>query len=153
MTMETTRRPRILVPVDGSPEAAQAVPYAERLLAPGGEIVVACVVPGEARDPGPGRDDPSLHDLVATHEFAARDAVVEAAGLVRDAGQDVRTEIVFGDPAEQIVRLAEAEQVELIVMTTQGRGAAGRTIFGSVSRKLVRRSPTAVLVVRGGAEA
>lgn len=53
-----------------------------------------------------------------------------------------------GDPAESIVAAAEAENVDLVVVGTHGRGAIGRMILGSVSEYVVRKAPCPVFVVR-----
>jgi nucleotide-binding universal stress UspA family protein len=149
--VETAPQSKKLVPVDGSPEAARAAPYAARLLEPQGELIIVCVVPNEVRDPHRGHDSPTLSDrFQVTYLNAAREAIADAAGQVRDALQKVRTEVVYGDPAEQITRLAEEEQVDLIVMTTQGRGAAGRALFGSVADRVARAGTRPTLLLRAG---
>jgi nucleotide-binding universal stress UspA family protein len=50
-----------------------------------------------------------------------------------------------GDPADQILRFAEAEKPDLIVLATKGR--KGRFAVGSVAERLVRHSPVPVLTV------
>jgi nucleotide-binding universal stress UspA family protein len=57
--------------------------------------------------------------------------------LVRDAS-----------PAESIIDAATAEVVDLIVMSTHGRGGLARWTFGSVADKVARHSPCPVLLVR-----
>ena len=115
----------VLVPLDGSPDAEQALPYAEALAGPGCQLILLEV--GE--DP----DD----------EFTL---------LERHAGSCAQLETASGDPAEQILRVVRDLGVGLIVMTTQGRGALGRWAFGSVADAVTRKSPVPVLVVRPGEE-
>jgi hypothetical protein len=55
-----------------------------------------------------------------------------------------------GDPAEEIVALAEGLDADLVVVGSRGSGLVGRLITGSVSEAVVRRAPCPVLVVRGG---
>jgi nucleotide-binding universal stress UspA family protein len=111
----------ILVPLDGSNLAEQALPYAEKLVEPGCQLVLLEV--GEVGD----------------DEFSA---------LERHAGSDVRLESAVGDPAEQILQVARDLGVGMIVMTTHGRGAVGRWAFGSVADEVTRTSPVPVFVVR-----
>jgi nucleotide-binding universal stress UspA family protein len=115
----------VLVPLDGSLEAEQALPYAEALAGPGCQLILLEV--------GEDSDD----------EFALQE---------RHGDSCARLETVSGDPAEQILRVARDLGVGLIVMTTQGRGALGRLAFGSVADAVTRKSPVPVLVVRPGDE-
>jgi nucleotide-binding universal stress UspA family protein len=113
----------VLVPLDGSSEAEQALPYAEALAAPGCQLILLEV--GE--DP----DD----------EFAL---------LERHAASCAHLETASGDPAEQILRVVRDLGVGMIVMTTHGRGALDRLAFGSVADAVTRHSPVPVMVVRPG---
>ena len=56
--------------------------------------------------------------------------------------------LLIGDPAGEIVRLAELEHVDLIVMGTHGRTGLSRLILGSVAEAVVRRAACAVYTVR-----
>jgi universal stress protein A len=53
-----------------------------------------------------------------------------------------------GSPAAEIVRYAEDEDIDLIVMGTHGRGFMGHMMMGSVAEKVVRTGPCPVLTVR-----
>jgi nucleotide-binding universal stress UspA family protein len=128
--MPTAIALRILVPLDDSPEARVALPYAAALATPGTEIVLLTVVP------------------TATDADAARAGLETAAQHLRVAGQTVRTEVATGDPARRIVDMAADLGAELIVMASHGRGALGRLIYGSVADQVGRESPVPVMVVR-----
>jgi nucleotide-binding universal stress UspA family protein len=56
--------------------------------------------------------------------------------------------LLVGDPASEIVRLAEALNVDLIVMGTHGRTGLSRLLMGSVAEAVVRRAPCAVYTVK-----
>ncbi len=56
--------------------------------------------------------------------------------------------IVPGLPAEQIVRVAEKEKVELIVLGTQGHSGLKRLMIGSVTDRVLRACQCPVLAVR-----
>lgn len=64
-------------------------------------------------------------------------------------GVVVRTKILEGQPADEIVREAETERVDIIVTATHGWTGWRRFIFGSVAEKVVRSSPCPVLTVPG----
>ncbi len=55
--------------------------------------------------------------------------------------------LLAGKPAREILRLAEDQQADLIVMGTQGRGAVDRMLFGSVTQQVVRQAACPVLTV------
>src|SRR5262249_25496355 len=55
--------------------------------------------------------------------------------------------IAAGDPAEQILSVAQREDAELIVMASHGRGALGRFVSGSVADRVVRLSPVPVMII------
>ena len=51
-------------------------------------------------------------------------------------------------PAEEIVKYAQAEHMDLIVMGTHGRPGFSHLLMGSVAEKVVRTAPCPVLTVR-----
>jgi len=56
--------------------------------------------------------------------------------------------LVAGNPFIEIIRYAKANNVDLIVMGTHGRGPIAHMLLGSVAEKVVRKSPCPVLTVR-----
>jgi universal stress protein A len=57
-------------------------------------------------------------------------------------------QVTVGDPAEEIVAMADALDVDLIVMSTHGRTGLSHLLLGSVAEKVVRHAPCPVLTVR-----
>jgi nucleotide-binding universal stress UspA family protein len=141
---------RIVIPLDGSPEAEEAIPCALALLPDGGEVTLLRVVP---------EIDPLLTELLGTlaaapggtddPELAAARADLDAV-LPRypEARVHWTMEAVRGDPAETVVRCAQSLGADLIVMTTHGRDAVGRAVFGSVADRVARAAAVPVLLVR-----
>jgi nucleotide-binding universal stress UspA family protein len=64
--------------------------------------------------------------------------------------EDLVDDIVVekGNPVEVILAVAKEKNCDLIVMGTHGRGALADVVMGSTARRVIRRSPTPVLVVR-----
>ena len=56
--------------------------------------------------------------------------------------------VVAGDAADEVLRVADEVNADLIVMGTHGRGGLDRVICGSVAERVLRRSGRPVLVVR-----
>lgn len=55
--------------------------------------------------------------------------------------------VVSGDPATEILKTIESEDIDLVIMGTHGRKGLEHTIFGSVAENVVKRSAVPVLVV------
>jgi nucleotide-binding universal stress UspA family protein len=60
--------------------------------------------------------------------------------------------LTMGDPAGEVVRIAEDEGAEMIIIGTHGRTGMTRLLMGSVAEAIVRRAPCPVLVYREVAE-
>jgi len=60
---------------------------------------------------------------------------------------NINTQIVNGDPGQQLVEIAKAWDADLIVVGSHGRGFWGR-LLGSVSDGVTHHSPCSVLVVK-----
>lgn len=53
-----------------------------------------------------------------------------------------------GIPYDEILKKAEAESVDLIVLGTHGRTGLDHVLFGSTAEKVVRKSPVPVMTIR-----
>jgi hypothetical protein len=71
----------------------------------------------------------------------------QPAGAV---GVKVRGELTMGKPADEIVRFAEDNGIDLIMMGTHGRSGVNRWAMGSVAYKVVRGVKIPVWLVRQG---
>ena len=68
-------------------------------------------------------------------------------------GLSCRPLVEVGAAADEIVRLAEAENVDLLVIATHGRTGWRRLAFGSVAEKVIRTATRPVLVVQSPGQA
>lgn len=75
---------------------------------------------------------------------ALRDVLAKQGG----PGMRARPLIVWGDPAREIVRLADSEGVDLVAIATHGRSGWQGHLFGSVAEKVVRLARCSVLTIR-----
>lgn len=137
----------ILVPLDGSPLAKGALPYALALAsAVDAPLTLISVVPPMQMFP----DYYVPYDAAteAAQLAAAGDALDTLARSLRVHGPRVKTAVAVGDAADQICRYAEENAVDAIVMATHGRGGAFHWAFGSVARKVLTAATVPTLVVR-----
>lgn len=135
----------ILVPVDGSDIAEQAIAYAAQFDVD--RIVLLRVEPGDPPD-----EQAPADDRYATWQREQVEKVTQYLDELRSAHASaagtVETRIRYGNPAEEII--TEAATHDLIVMSSHGKGAAGRLVFGSVADRVMRYGATPTLLVRAG---
>ena len=79
---------------------------------------------------------------------AGRRLVEQSVRKLIKAGFTAEPLCQLGKPAEEIMKVASKHHADLIVMGAKGLGAIARFLLGSVSTKIVQRSPCSVLLVR-----
>ena len=137
----------ILVPVDFSEDAEQALSYALEIAGKlGARLTLVHVIQAPvATARGMGV---SLTAYFQQVELEASATMNDRARRAQEAGIACDIVILQGAPFQQIVDLASARQVDLIVMGTQGRTGLQRFVLGSVAERVVRLAPCPVLVTR-----
>lgn len=73
------------------------------------------------------------------------DAEAELSAIGKERIQKVHA---MGDPAEEILKLAEAGEFHSIAMNSRGMGAVKRLLIGSVTNKIVHHAEIPVIVVK-----
>lgn len=134
---------KILVPLDGSALAEAAMWKAIELGT--ADTMLTLLRAAEAyRLPGA---DPIQAQISAVRE--AEEYLAGVAARAREAGIDhVETHVWYGPPGAAIVEAADAQKVDLIVMSSHGRSGLGRLILGSVTESVLRGTRTPILVLR-----
>ncbi len=146
---------RVLIPLDGSKVAEEAISYVMALLPPEiTEIHLLTVLPELER----------LNHIV---QFAVINQQLEEVSKItrkqqeqytrayldmvawnlEDTGYNVTTHLMYGQPADGIVRMAQALKVDLIVMTSHGRGGNLLWRYGSVAERVLEASESPVLII------
>jgi nucleotide-binding universal stress UspA family protein len=129
----------ILVPLDGSPLAERALPFAMRLAqATSARVVLTRVTPLF----GPLGGDADLGTAIAAQVY-----LDEVAAKLAEAGLSVESSTPTGEAASEIVDEARARAADVVVMATHGRSGAGRWLYGSVADAVLRHSPVPVILV------
>lgn len=140
---------RILVPLDGSMRAEQALEPALKLAqAVSAELVLLRVtimpqMPVELVVGWPG-----IEAVTNAAEQEARDYLQRVRESLTSGRIQINTHISASPVAESIIDLADKLQVDLIVMSSHGRSGIGRWVFGSVTEKTLRGAHCATLVIR-----
>lgn len=141
---------RILVPTDFSKHSGNALTYAAAFAEKfGAELYLLHVVQDlalfipEAVTAAPPIA-PSLEQLTA----AVREALDRTVKDYPLQGLTVHREVREGNPFYEIVRFAQENNIDLIIMGTHGHTGLVHVLLGSVAEKVVRKAPCPVLTVR-----
>jgi nucleotide-binding universal stress UspA family protein len=130
----------VLVPLDGSPLAERALPYAVMLArASEARLLLVRVVPVTTGHNG--------HKNVESYQTREAELYLrDVAGRVKHPFV-VESAVFTGDPADSIVDEIALRQVDVVVMSTHGRSGLGRWVYGSVADQIMRRASVPVLLV------
>ncbi|MFC1897506.1 universal stress protein [Chloroflexota bacterium] len=146
----------ILIPLDGSKMGEAALPYVEELVSKLSPRV---------------KVEFTLLQVVSllTHYIAAGEATVpivytekemeqiqqQAHNYLNNVGRNIKSKkiavkirIGIGTAAEEIIKIADEIDADLIAMSTHGRSGISRWAFGSVTDRVLRGGHKPVLVVR-----
>lgn len=142
----------VLCPTDFSEPSLEALKIARDLASQvGAGLLLVHVVPVLPALP----NDPNYVLKIPEYErLLHKDADEKLSQLVREKTQGAiaRTIVGHGEVAGEIVRIAEVEKADLIVIATHGTTGWRRLIFGSVAEKVVRLARCPVLTIRNPQE-
>lgn len=137
---------RIMLTLDRSGLAEQALPHAVAMAkAFKAELALVTVVPVATPDTAlefgahVNWDEEVREDQEYLRGIIAR---------VQEEGLRVASDLLRGDIAEEILRYAQDEDVDLIIMSTHGRSGMGRWVYGSIADRVLRHATVPVLLVR-----
>ena len=77
-----------------------------------------------------------------------RDYLDKIVGELQDEGFEASSVLAMGDPATEIIKLAETAHVDLIAMSTHGHGLIGDVLYGSTADKVRHRVDIPVLLLK-----
>lgn len=138
----------VLVPLDGSSMAEEALGVAAGVLRAGTTLLLVRAV--EAH--GSPFKEPTEAQVAAIQDAEVYLAAV--ADRMHGMGvKDVATSVWYGPPVESIADAAHYRSADLIVMTTHGRSGLSRLLLGSVAEAVLRATTTPVLLLRPGQSA
>lgn len=131
---------RILVPLDFSGKSRQAlryaVPIAQKFSA---RIHLVHVLPDPGKTP---------RDEVNRQRTAALKRLGETGLALLPPRVRAEHAVLTGKPAEEILKLATKQSIDLIVLTTKGRSGLKRVLVGSTAEQIMRDAPCPVMSVR-----
>ncbi|MBT0663465.1 universal stress protein [Geobacter pelophilus] len=145
---------KILVAIDGSPISDKAAEEAVRMAASNqgpykSTIIALLVLPNAPRStftdfvPAPPVTQTDQWDDLRKRIFY----VIQKNAEESATPLDIR--VAYGDPADELLTLADREKVDVIVIGSSGKGFIKRKVLGSVSNRVVQNAKCSVYVVRG----
>lgn len=138
---------KILVAFDGSEKSYEAFDFAMEISRNCPNAAPEILVISVAQPPEP-------------IDIVEMDAVIESVtqhyeelfkGLkekAKEKGVEIKTEVVVGHPADQIVKYAEEKACDMIVLGHRGRSKIADWLLGSVSKRVSSYSPCTVTIVK-----
>ncbi|MEX0612206.1 MAG: universal stress protein [Pirellulales bacterium] len=137
---------RILCPTDFSGQDSAALDYASRLARESGALLLIVHVD----------DMGDLNALMGEAGYlygtteAARQEAKERLSRVKPTVANVRYEhhYLTGSPVAELLKFAECEEVDLIVMGSHGRTGLSRLLMGSIAEGVMRKATCPVLIVK-----
>ncbi len=144
---------KILVAIDGSPQSDKAAEEAVRLASISGSkfksrLYAVLVLPS--------MKTPSFTDFFPDKPATElpgweekRDRLFYVVEKVAaEAGVDLESLVIYGDPAEELMMMASEKNCDVIVVGSSGKGRVKRTLLGSVSSKISSHAHCSVYIVR-----
>ncbi|HMM39282.1 MAG TPA: universal stress protein [Desulfovibrio sp.] len=135
---------KLLVAYDASPQSEKAFDFAVGIAAKYGATLIVCSV---ATLPEPPVSVEVSAVLDHAEEFYTKHFTKLAARAAAE-GITPRFELKVGHPAEQIILLAEEENVQMIAMGHRGNTLVEKWMLGSVCRRVINYANCTVSVVR-----
>jgi nucleotide-binding universal stress UspA family protein len=141
---------KILVPTDFSEPSHEALKVADELAAHfRADLILLNVVAPPPPIAGFQGMSPSDHQADMRKMKAEAHQALERVIKERStAAVKPRPLIAVGFPADEIVRIADEEKVDMIVIATHGLSGWRRFVFGSVMEKVIRLASRPVLLVQ-----
>lgn len=141
----------VLIPLDGSLLAEQAVGYVQRVLPAKGSVTLLTVIRLPNTYFATEVPLPMVYSaaditrLLEDEVASARQYLEDVAQRLRRKGFSVFVVVETGDPP--IVIVDQARYFDAVMMTTHGRTGLSRLLYGSVTQQVLGLSPRPVIVV------
>ena len=148
----------ILVPLDGSEISASSLPTALQMADALGARIHLLQVSSQSEEfavmrgaefgtMGSDYSQQVLDEVLTAQRDRIQRYLDEVGDKLTSVGLDVVKAIEDGQAADKIVDYAEAAGIDLIIMSTHGRGGVRRFLVGSVTDKVIRSTHLPVLVI------
>ena len=138
---------RILVALDGSAFAEELLPYARLFGKQFGCELMLMSVPAVPESEKYRAPDSIIQTIRKQAETNMRNYLSSVAERLRADGLTVRTIVAGFNPARSIADVGKREGVDLIMLTSQGRGGLNRLLMGKVTQQVVQLTDSPVFIL------
>jgi len=144
---------KVMIATDGSDYSKLAVDKGIELARlSGGMVYAVCVVSTAYLYPMDGDYFMGVNPYWELIYEALKNQAQQAVDYVKSLGEmkgiNVESVLLEGNPADELIRYAEENGMDIIVMGTLGKTRLDRLLLGSVAENVVRHSKIPVMVVR-----
>ncbi len=140
---------KILVPLDGSKRAEMIRPHVRELAGRFKATVVLIMVIEHIYADGIGETYINRSEDAFNAKLKDNELYLEGiASRFRDKGIACETLVAHGPVVEKIIEAANTEDVDLIAMTSHGRGGLARIFYGSVAAGILNQVDRPLFIVR-----
>ena len=136
------------MPIDFSKPSEKALDYALPFARQFGAQIVVLHVAEPRNYPNSFIMPPEIIEGNTARMDAREEKLSEFSRKRIGRGIKTATVVQLGKPYQEIVKLAEARRVDLIILATHGHSGVERLFLGSTAERVVRHAPCPVLVVR-----
>jgi nucleotide-binding universal stress UspA family protein/uncharacterized protein (DUF302 family) len=144
---------QIMVPLDGSDLAEQALPCAQRLAAVTGATLHVVRVVEPPAPPARVRAPIDAYNTFMREQIAEAQVYLTAVqARLSPASVPVHTTYLVGECTDALLSYEQRAGIDLVVMCSHGRSGAARLLLGSVAASLVKYSAAPVMLVRACGE-
>jgi nucleotide-binding universal stress UspA family protein len=148
----------MLVPLDGSKFAESVLPHVEALAKQRGAELVNVILLRVFEEPYVDADYPEASMNLSWKEHVrrirehfkqeARQYLEGVQKHLADARLNVKSEVLMGKPAEEIISYAHNNHPNLIVMATHGYSGISRWEYGNIADKVLHGVSSPIFLVR-----
>jgi nucleotide-binding universal stress UspA family protein len=87
-----------------------------------------------------------LHQEIKENSIKMLDEKIKKYEYVENVS--LKSKVIIGEPADEIIKYANNEKIDLIIMGTTGLGGVKKFVFGSVARNVSEKAPCPVMLIR-----
>lgn len=136
---------KILLPTDGSKNSDKEIETALNIIdKENGEIIILAVasniIPLQL---------PNEEDMINLNNLLTENAEKNVKTMKEKINENIKitTKVIQGSPAKSIIEVAEAEDVDLIVIASSGKSGIDKLFLGSVAEKVVKNAKKDILLI------
>ena len=140
---------KILVPLDGSELSASILDHVVTIANCSRASEVVLVRVRDFLDPVAMRTMSAkmVEQIDEAYQKEAETYLKTIAETLNKKSVNTKSEVLSGNPAEEIIKYSQSNKIDLIIMSTHGRTGVSRLVWGSVADKVSRSSSVPILIV------